>query len=346
MKKTFQFISLLLFISAGTIQVHAGSISDPAGHIAVANRASGTVSIINVESNTVDSTLELPLAEHPSEPMYIVYKNNRLYVGDRMNNRIVVLDSYSFNVIAEIPTGKGVFHMWAASNAQLLMVNNDIDKTVTVIDTNSLEVICTFAVPADLTEQGYKPHDIFVAKNGKSAFVSLVDGTPTEDYVIRYAIRANTIFETARQLVGSDPHLFISDQQPRKLYVTSQGESSVSVFKTNKLLQIDEIPVPNAHGVFSIGKRLYVSNISDGGTSGLYTINAKNHQVIDVDDTPYAVPHNISVTDDRRKIYTTHSGGNQNRVSIFSTVPGKSLPELTGEVTVGLNPFGLAYIPH
>ncbi len=51
------------------------------GKIAVANRASGSISIIDVQSDSVVNTQMLPAAVQRLEPMYVVYKNNRLYVG-------------------------------------------------------------------------------------------------------------------------------------------------------------------------------------------------------------------------------------------------------------------------
>ena len=60
-------------------------------------------------------------------------------------------------MLKTIPTGRGVFHMWATQEDELLLVNNDIDKTVTVIDTNSLIVSKTLSLPSDLLASGFKP---------------------------------------------------------------------------------------------------------------------------------------------------------------------------------------------
>ena len=61
-------------------------------------------------------------------------------------------------------------------------------------------------------------------------------------------------------------------------------------------------------------------------------------------DTPYAVPHNIALTPNGRKLYVTHSGAN-NKVTVFTTKGlFDPIPEFSGEVTVGDNPFGLAFV--
>ena len=66
--------------------------------------------------------------------------------------------------------GDGVFHMWSDPHDRQLWVNNDIDKTATVIDPVSLNVIATVPMPADLVADGYKPHDVVP---------NLVDASPT-----------------------------------------------------------------------------------------------------------------------------------------------------------------------
>ena len=345
MKVKSLLLSVVLFSGVGMAAGAGASYTEiEQGKVAVANRASGTVSIINAQTDTVVSTLQLPASSATPEPMYVVYKENRLYVGDRANNRIVVYDSFGFNLLSTISTGQGVFHMWAAKNAQMLLVNNDIDKTVTVIDTNSLSVLNTLSLPADLIEQGFKPHDVFVSDNGRSAFVSLVGGGNGDDYVIKLSIKHNR--ELARKKVGGDPHLFISPLKRKTLYVPSQESGTVLALNTKNLATRYQLDVPNAHGIFAQERRLYVTNIADGGSQGLYTIDAKRRHIIDTDNAPYGAPHNITVTANGQKIYVTHSGATQNKVSVFETVPGVALPSFSTEVTVEGNPFGLAYIPH
>ncbi len=318
--------------------------TDEVGKFAIADRASGTVSVIDANTDQLINTLTLPAANNPSEPMYIVYKENRLYIGDRANDRVVVYDSYGLNFIKSLPTGRGVFHMWAAKNAELLAVNNDIDNTVTLIDTNDLNVVDTLSLPSDLINRGFRPHDVFLSDNGKQAYISLLDGVEGDDYVIKYSLSRNR--EVARRSVGGDPHLFLSPTNKNRLLVASQDSGTVVALNTKHLRERDQVKVPNAHGIFALGERLYVSNIADNGSDGLYTLENRWLNVIQINDTPFPTPHNIAVSDNGEKIYITHSGAQQDKVSVFVTKPGLSFPSYEGEVTVGKNPFGLAYIPH
>ncbi len=345
MNMKLKFLLLSVMLGSGYIGTANASYTEvDQGTVAVANRASGSVSIIDVQTDNVVNTLILPAAAQIPEPMYVVYKENRLYVGDRANNRIVVYDSFGFNLLKIIPTGSGVFHMWAAKEAQVLLVNNDIDKTVTVIDTNSLSAINTLSLPSDLLAEGFKPHDVFITNKGKNAFVSLVDGQDGNDYIVKLSIKRNK--ELSRKEVGGDPHLFISPLKRNTLYVPSQDSGEVLALNTRNLATRYQFDVPNAHGIYALGRRLYVTNIAEGGAHGLYTLDAKGKHIIDTDNTPYGAPHNITVTANGQKIYVTHSGATQDKVSVYQTIPGRQLPSYLGEITVQNNPFGLAYIPH
>ena len=69
----------------------------------------------------------------------------------------------------------------------------------------------------------------------------------------------------------------------------------------------------------------------------------KSNTVIGTADTPYPTPHNITAAGN--KLYVTHSGLTADKVSIYSASRSNPVPVLIGEATVGLNPFGLGYVP-
>ena len=84
------------------------------GKIIVANRASGTISIIDNVSDKVINTIALPKSVNKPEPMYVVHSPdaNRIFVGDRANNRVVIFDDKSLRFETTVAAGRGVFHMW------------------------------------------------------------------------------------------------------------------------------------------------------------------------------------------------------------------------------------------
>jgi DNA-binding beta-propeller fold protein YncE len=337
------FTSVVLFIS-GRALASDGKGQAP-GKIVVANRATSTISVIDVGTDTVVGTYDLP-GDNPAEPMYVTYSHfgDRVFVGDRANNQVVVFNADDFSVEATVPAGAGVFHMWADSRGRQLWVNNDIDNTATVIDPRTLEVLSTVPMPADLVALGGKPHDVILDRAGRFAYVSLIGVAGANDYLVQFSTR--TFEELNRAEVGKDPHLSLANRG-QYLYVPAQGSNKVSVLNRFTLELVTEIAVSGAHGagMRTDGRVFYTTNISGGGADGLVAINTRTMEVLGAADTPYAVPHNIALTPRGDKLFVTHSGATSDKVSIYSASLLEPVPTYAGEVTVGFNPFGLAYVP-
>lgn len=324
------------------------SQSSSKGKIVIANRASSSISIIDVATDQVIDTITLP-GDNPAEPMYVSYSRraDQFFVGDRANNQVVAFDADTFEVEGIIPAGNGVFHMWANPNSKQLWVNNDIDNTITVIDVRTHNVIVTVPLPADLVAQGGKPHDVVISPNNKNAFVSMVGFAGPNDYVVKFSAR--NFKELARAEVGKDPHLSAT-QRNSLLYVPAQGNNHVRVLKRSDLSFVADISATAAHGagMRRDGKIFYTTNISGGGNGGLITVDIQGkdkNTVIGTTDTPFAVPHNVVVTPNGRKVYIAHSGGTADKVSVYTASKKNPVPVLAGDVTIGLNPFGLAFVP-
>ena len=300
----------------------------------IANRASGTISVINSDTDQVEQTISLP---NNGEPMYVVYNDlsNTILVGD-YNGRVVGYDGLSLNFAGSANAGAGVFHMWLSPDNQQLWVNNELDKTISVINPNTYATITTFSIPADLLALGYKPHDVIVMPNNAAAFVSML-GPLNEDYVVKYS--ATSFEELDRVAVGLDPHLSLTAANPY-LYVASQGADELKVFNRSDLSEVATLSIPNAHGLGMSpdGSYLYVGNISDGGTNATYTVDLSTNTLVGSPvDAPFG-PHNYAVTSDIQKLYVTHSGAMSDQVSVYNIGPS---PSLLTTITVENNPFGL-----
>jgi YVTN family beta-propeller protein len=362
-------LALLLALTAGLALALSGCSSDPTapddgsdkalglrspddggrngGAVVVANRGSGTISVIDTRTAQLVGTHDLPQDEGDAfpEPMYVnqVSANQRLFVGDRANDRVVVFNSHTFEVVGTVPCGQGVFHQWADRQGHQLWVNNDIDNTCTVIDTRTLEVIATVAIPADLVAMGGKPHDVIIDHRSRHAYVTLVGVDGPDDYLLQFETAGFS--ELNRQPVGKDPHVAIGVNTD--LYVACQNSDQVLVFDPESLALLDEVMVPGAHGVAmaSNGKFFYTTNLPGGGADALYTIRTKGNQIQgDPVATPYGVPHNLALTPNAKKLFVTHSGGSSDKVTVYELVGPQRRPEYVGEVTVGLNPFGIGYV--
>ncbi len=319
------------------------------GKIVVANRNSGSISVIDARAGELIDTFPLPqgLDDNFPEPMYVVYTRagDQVFVGDRANNRVVSFDADDFSVIGTVPTGAGVFHMWADDRGRQLWVNNDIDNTTTVIDPRTLSVLATVPTPADLVAMGGKPHDVILDPQGRLAFITVLGLAGENDYVVQFS--TDTFMETGRAAVGKDPHLSLTGRNDL-LYVPSQGNNAVYILNRYTMEQVKVLDIPGAHGagMTNSGKYFYTTNLPGGGADAIFTIETKNNTIVgDPVDSPYAVPHNIALTPFPDKLYLTHSGATSDKVTYYEVRGNDPTPVLAGEVTVGLNPFGLSYVP-
>ena len=301
--------------------------------VVVANRGSGDISVIDTESLAVHN-VDLP---GDAEPMYVSHdrKSSRVLVGDRAASALVVFDDETFDVVASLQVGDGVFHQWLDTNRGQVWVVGDTSQTVTVVDSGKLEVLSTIDIPSDLVAQGGKPHDVFVS--GRHAFVTILGLDDGTGVVLQYSTR--TFEETNRVTVGGDPHVFV---RGARLFVASQGTSTVAVFRAHDLVPISSTTLPSAHGLFVTPRfEVLVTNIAGGGVDAIWELNGDLSVVRDRVDTSIPTPHNLTVDKDRQ-VFVTHSGATADQVSVVDL-------ERTGfgeptSVTVGLNPFGLAFV--
>lgn len=341
---------VLLLIAASLLAGSPALAGDsrPAGQtVVVANRGSGTISVIDAHTGQLIDNYALPADPNPPEPMYVVYnpQGDRVFVGDRANDQVVVFDARTFAVEAAIPTDAGVFHMWADPQESQLWVAADIARTYTVIDTVTLEVLASVPIPGDLAALGGKPHDVILDPLRPLAFASILGIQGEHDYIIQYDTR--TFTETGRAPVGKDPHVSLA-RQNNKLYVPAQNSDLVSVLDRESLDLLAEIHVPGAHGaaMHRNGQVFYTTNLPGGGNPGLFAIDTRTDRLLEpAVDTPYPVPHNIVLSPSGRTLFLTHSGAASDKVTIYFIPPNRTAPLYFGEVTVGLNPFGLDFVP-
>lgn len=297
--------------------------------VVTANRGSGNITFINAENNSVMKTLDIP----NSEPMYAVYvaATDRLYVGDRSQNRVHVIDPSTQSVETSIGVGNGVFHMWADGQGKQLWVNNDVDFTTSVINLSDNTVNTTI-------DLGIKPHDVFVNDGATMAYVSVFTGDPMLTDSV-YAFSTSTFERVATQAVAKDPHLFhIPDGD--KLYVPCQG-GTLFVLDGTDLSETTSLAITNSHGIFGAPARDYIY-VADISNSELYSLKTSDNSIqAGPVSTPAAVAHNLAVNEAGDKLFVTHSGGSATLLSTYTLDSGSITNETS--VTVGTNPFGLAY---
>ncbi len=117
-------------------------------------------------------------------------------------------------------------------------VSNEKSNTVSVIDTDKLEVVKTIKV-------GQRPRGIAVSKDGKTVIVAVGDDDTIQ------VIDTATKQVTGTLPSGPDPELFAFDPTGKVLYVANENTNTVSVIDTVTRTPGDEIQVgvePGGHG--------------------------------------------------------------------------------------------------
>lgn len=295
--------------------------------VVTANRVGSSITFIDAVTNTVTKTLTIL----NSDPMYVVYvpKTDKLYVGDRANKKIHVINPQNQQIETSVDVGNGVFHLWADAQGKELWVVNDIDKTISVVNLATNSVTNTISV--DMT-----PHDIFLSQDGTTAYISVFTSSSTSDKIYKYS--TSTYTKTGEKTVGKEPHLFYANN---KLYVPCQLEKTY-ILDGNTLNTLSEKVFTGAHGIFTLPSQniFFVSNITG---NQLYSINATTgDQIGSPVPSSAATPHNIVLNDKGDKMFVTHYGGTANTVSIYN-VSSSGVISPSATATVGTNPFGLTY---
>lgn len=296
--------------------------------VVVANRGGQSVSFVDAKTDQVISTLTIP----GSEPMYVIYSpsQDKVYVGDRAQNQVHIIDPDTKMVVGSISVGNGVFHMWLDGYGNTLWVNNDLDQTTSVIDLATNTVIQTINI-------GVRPHDVFVTEDGTRAYVSTLEPEVTSpDSVILYD--AKTYQRLGARAVGKDPHLFHLQKRDRLVVPNQSG--TIFILDGSSLNLIQQITAPGAHGIFSRRPgNVYITNISG---AELYNLNGNSNQLIgNPVATPVATPHNAAVDALNKKLYITHSGATADKLTVYD-LNGANI-SLKTTLTLGTNPFGIYY---
>ncbi len=324
----------------------AAPIETPPPYIVVANRADGTFSVIDTDTDTLVRHVPLPGGAKPATPGYVAYvpRLRRLYVGDDANRRISVFQVPEFFHLFDLPMPADVFHLWV-NDRQLWAVDRDA-LSLAVFDLDSSQRIGVIPIPADLRARGGVPHDVVV--DATHAYVTVFRIAAAPDVVVKYS--CDTLTEVGRASVGDDPHVFLHPTAPR-LYVACQDTDNVFVLDRATMAEITVVPIFGGHGVWvpPPGQTLYVTNFPSHvvggepgpGALGVFAVDLDTDTAIGGVGTSRTGAHNLNSTADGTKLYITHSDGGS-MVGVYDVSDPDAVPVFLREILVGKNPFGIA----
>jgi PQQ-dependent catabolism-associated beta-propeller protein len=173
-----------------------------------------------------------------------------------------------------------------AAQAYTAFVTNEKDNTVSVINTDKMEVIKTFKV-------GQRPRGIILANDNKWIIVCTSD----ENLLQVYDTKTYELVKTLPS--GPDPELLVLSPSGNPLYVANEDDNLVTVVDIFKGTVVTDIPVgvePEGMGMSPDGKVLV--NTSET-TNMAHFIDTTTHQTFDnvlVDSRPRVARFNHAGT--------------------------------------------------
>ncbi len=298
----------------------------------VANRFSGTVSVIDTAAHVVSATIPVPST---LEGIAISPDGQRVYVTSRAGQDAVVVVDTGTNTVLNSLTGIGGAPKGVAvsPDGRLVFVTNEhVFGTVTVIDSATNMVVSTIAVgdwpsAVALTPDGTRAY----VTNGGGGTVSVID-------TASYAVLGSPI------AVGNHPNSIAITTDGTQAYVGNESGNTVSMIAIasntvtatiggmNSPRGVAARPIPL--GVlrnFTLGSAMVAGCKSVKGTVGLSSPAQPGGLVLGVSDTlaAAAAPETVKIPE-----------GATTKTFYFKTVPVTALE--SGTVTVSLGGEGLS----
>lgn len=141
------------------------------------------------------------------------------FVTFRDSDRVAILNFDDSKTVKTLPLGKQPWRAYATADGRYMLVPNNGDKTVTVIDTNSLEVAATLPGAADVTavDTGWFESVAYVISNSenRAVIIDLMD-----------------LRKSGEIPLPSGPDAGVVTPDGTKLYVALSGTNQVAVIDT------------------------------------------------------------------------------------------------------------------
>lgn len=275
----------------------------------VANINLNTLSVINIQTNQVQSTITVGF--HPYG-LLVSPDGSRMYVTNNGSNTVSVINIITNTVITAIPVGQNPYGLAGSPDGTTVYVTNGGSNNISVINTATNTVIATIGV-------GQNPRDVSVSPDGTVLYVTnYYDGTVSVINTITNAV--STI------VVGTSPDAVSVSPDGSRAYVTNYFSSNVSVINTVTNAVIAAIAVkPNPAGIALTpdGSRVYVVNTSSNTVTVINTATNAVATTIAVGLQPFG----LSVSADGSRLYVTST--NDGTVSVINTATNAVITTIT-----------------
>jgi YVTN family beta-propeller protein/uncharacterized repeat protein (TIGR03803 family) len=287
----------------------------------VANINSNTVSVINIPTSTVASTI--PVGSGPWG-VAVSPDQTQVYVSNNHGNNVSVINTASDTVVATIPVQSSPFGVAFTPDGTEAYVVNGSSNSVSVINTASQTVVATVPVQ-------HSPVGVAMALTSNGTFAYVTNSGSNSVSVI--AVSSSTVVQTIA--VGSGPRWVAIAPNSSLAYVENAGSNTVSVISVATNTVTATIPV----GLSPFGAAFTPDS------SLAYVVNSASNTVSEIDTatssviatvTGFSNPVHVALSTDGSSAYVTNLGANN--VSLIATATNT----VTGTVGVGSAPIDIA----
>lgn len=195
-------------------------------------------------------------------------------------------------------------------------ITNEKDNTLSVIDTEKLEVTNTVKI-------GQRPRGIVLSKDGKWVIVCTSDDNIIQVY------DAKTLEFVKTLPSGPDPELLILSPDGKTLYVANEDDNLVTVIDVEKGKVISDVPVgvePEGMGMSPDGKVLVNTSETTNMAHFIDTATFKTFDNILVDSRPRVAIFNAAGT----QIWVSSEIGGT--VTVFNAADRKQIGKINFEI--------------
>jgi YVTN family beta-propeller protein len=289
----------------------------------ITNYNDNTVSVINVETNTI-----VDLIPVQSGPWSVAASpdGSKVFISNIGSNIVSVINTATDTIMATISVGSDGISV--SPDGSKVYVTYGFANSVSVINTVTDTVLATISV-------GVYPKGISVSPDGSKVYVANENANSVS--VINTS--SNTV--TATIPVGVSPEGIAISPDGSKVYVTNSNSNSVSVINTSTDTVTVTIPVgtyPIGISVTPDGSKVYVANFNSYNLSVINTSTGIVTATIPGGNHPYGV----SVSQDGINLYVVDYYINM--VQVINTTTNTAM----AYIAVGQSPvaFGNFISPH
>jgi YVTN family beta-propeller protein len=303
----------------------------------------------------------------PATPPPATAQGARIYVTNRYDGSVSVVDAASHAIIAKVPVGSGPLALAVTPDGQWIYVTTRGGNRVQVLDAGAHRVVASVPVGAgpygvavhpagtfvyvtnrfsgtlSVIEAGRRtvvasvsvgrgPAGLAASPDGERLYVANGDGHSLS--VI--ATATNTVVATIA--VGAGPEGVAVSPDGQRLYVANSQADTVSVLSGRDYRLLATVPVgaaPYGAAVAPDGHRVYVANYNSGSVS---ILDADRNAVVAHIPVERGL-RNVAVSPDGAQVYVVSRGANALLVLDAATAT------VVATVPVGAGPHGIAVTP-